>query len=105
MYVCLTFCKFLPGSVREVRRIYNEEIAPILRKQKGNINALLMEPADKSDDFISITQWKTKHDADTYVFGGLYKRFLSKLEAYCTKAPALKTYYVEENKVSVTEFL
>jgi quinol monooxygenase YgiN len=105
MYVCLTFCKFLPGSVREVRRVYNEEIAPILRKQKGNINALLMEPADKSDDFISITQWKTKYDAESYESGGLYKRFLTKLEAYIIKAPAFKNYYVEEIKVSVTEFL
>lgn len=105
MYVCLTFCKFLPGSIREVRRIYYEEIAPILRKQKGNIYALLMEPADKSDDFISITQWKTKHDADTYEYSGLYKRFLSKLDAYFIKAPAIKTYNVEDIKVSVTEFL
>lgn len=99
MYIRLTFCKFLPEKMREVRRIHNEEIVPFLKKQKGFISSYLFEPVDKSDDFISVSQWKTKYDADMYENSGLYKKVIGKLESFFTKSPSLKTYHVEEMMV------
>ena len=96
MFVRLTFCKFLPERINEARKIYNEEVIPAIRKQKGLLNIRFLEPTDKVGDYISITEWNTKEDADLYESTGLYKKLVSKLEPFFTKQPELKTYTVEQ---------
>ena len=99
MFVRLTFCKFLPDKIREARKMYNEEIVPVVRKQKGNTGIRLLEPTEKSNDFISYTEWKTRADADAYHSGGPYKKLVAKMEPFFAKQPELKTYMVEEVRV------
>ena len=96
MFVRLTFCKFLPERIEEARRIFQEEIVPVVRKQKGNIIIRLLQPTDKVGDFISFTEWQTKADAEMYETSGLYKKLVAKLEPFFVKQPELKTYLVEE---------
>ncbi|HEU0110560.1 MAG TPA: antibiotic biosynthesis monooxygenase [Flavisolibacter sp.] len=96
MIVRLTFCKFLPQHIAEAKRIYKEEITPIVKRQKGNMGIKLLEPADKKDDFISITEWKTLQDAEAYHTTGAYKKLISKLDGFFLKEPTLKTYTVEK---------
>ena len=105
MFARLTFCKFAPDRIRQARKIYQEELTPIIKKQRGNLNVFLLEPTDKSDDFISVTQWKTKADADAYESSGTYKRLVSKLEGFFTKQPVLKTYNAEERMVIIHDYL
>lgn len=105
MIVRLTFCKFIPEKVAEARKLYNEEIAPVVRKQKGNVGCHLLEPSSKTDDYISLTEWKTKTDADAYHSGGVYKKLVNKLDGYFVKQPELKTYSVEEAKVPARDIL
>lgn len=96
MLVRLTYCKFAPDSIDEVRKIYNEEIAPVARRQPGNVGIRIMEPVDKADDFISISEWATQADVDAYENSGLYKTLVNKLADFWVKSPVLKTYHVEE---------
>lgn len=96
MFVRLTFCKFLPERINEARKVYNEEVIPAIRKQKGLLNIRFLEPTDKVGDYISITEWNTKEDADLYESTGLYKKLVGKLEPFFTKPPELKTYTVEQ---------
>src|SRR4051812_29992125 len=105
MFARLTFCKFAPDRIKEARKIYLEELTPIIRKQKGFLNVFLLEPTDKSEDYISITQWKTKADADAYESSGIYKKLVNKLEGFFTKQPVLKTYNAEESRVTVHDHL
>ena len=96
MFVRLTFCKFLPDKINEARKIFNEEIIPTVRKQKGLLNIRFLEPTEKTGDYISISEWATKADADMYDNSGVYRKLVSKLEPFFTKQPELKTYTVEE---------
>jgi heme-degrading monooxygenase HmoA len=96
MFVRLTFCKFAPEAINEVKRIYMKEIAPEVQKQKGNRAIRLMEPVDKADDFISLTEWSTKADADAYEASGLYKSLVGKLASFLTKDPVLRSYHAED---------
>jgi quinol monooxygenase YgiN len=96
MFVRLTFCKFLPERVNEARKVYNEEVIPAIRKQKGLLNIRFLEPTDNAGDYISITEWETKADADLYESTGLYKKLVSKLEPFFARQPELKTYTVEQ---------
>ena len=96
MLVRLTFCKFAPDSINEVRRIYNQDIVPVVRMQPGNLGIRIMEPVDKADDFISISEWATQADVDVYESSGLYKTLVNKLADNLVKPVVLKTYNVEE---------
>ena len=96
MFVRLTFCKFMPEKINEARKIFTEEIVPTVRKQKGLIDVRFLETTVKMEDFISLTEWKTKEDADAYDNNGIYKKLVNKLEPFFAKKPELKTYKVEE---------
>lgn len=96
MFVRLTFIKFAPESLKDAKRVYMNDVVPVVRKQKGNINIHLLEPSVLSDDFISLTEWETQADADTYGKSGVYKQLVDRLSGYFTKAPLLKSYAVED---------
>lgn len=92
MYARLTFAKALPEQFDRFRKIYNEEIVPVVRQQKGFVNIFLLEPTNKAEDFISMTQWENKQFADQYEASGLYKELVGKLKDLFIKEPVLKTY-------------
>lgn len=92
MVVRLTYCKFSPNSIDEAKAIYNREVVPVAKMQKGNLGIRLIEPVDKSDDFISMSAWATQEDADAYESSGVYKELVGKLVDYLTKPVVLKTY-------------
>ena len=96
MYVRLTYLAFLPDKVEEAKKIYNNEIVPVVKKQKGNLDCRMLEPLDKSDDYISMTVWDNKEDADAYHVGGVYKQMVNKVQALYSKNPVLKVFFTEK---------
>lgn len=96
MIIRLTFCKFSPERIAEAKKVYNSEVIPVVKKQPGNKGIRLLEPINKTDDYVSVTEWKTKEDADAYHTSGVYKSLVKKLEDFFVKQPELKTYTAEE---------
>jgi heme-degrading monooxygenase HmoA len=101
MFFRLTYFNPSPGKNHETKTIFYNEVVPEVRKQKGNIGVHLLEPVNQSDDHISITQWKTKADADAYEASGKYKQLVSKISDKLSRQPVLKTYNVEESMAAV----
>jgi heme-degrading monooxygenase HmoA len=95
MIVRLTFISFLPQNVQQAKRIYNEQVVPVVRKQKGNLDCRLLEPVEKADEYISMTTWETKADADAYHSSGTYKDLVEKVRKDFAKDPVLKVYTTE----------
>jgi heme-degrading monooxygenase HmoA len=95
MIVRLTFLSFLPQNLIEAKRIYNEEVVPVVRKQRGNIDCRMLEPMEKTDDYISMTTWETKADADAYHSSGTYRDLVEKVRKDFAKDPVLKVYMSE----------
>ncbi len=89
MFARLTFIKTSPESNDHVKRIYNEEIAPAVRSQKGNIGCRLFEPTNTDDDFISLTEWTLSTDADAYEASGTYRMLVDKVKDYYTAKPVV----------------
>jgi hypothetical protein len=56
---------------------------------------MLLEPLDKSEDFISITEWNEKIDAEIYESSGTYWNLVDKIKSLLTTGPVVKTYRVE----------
>ncbi|MBD0276651.1 MAG: antibiotic biosynthesis monooxygenase [Flavisolibacter sp.] len=92
MHVRLTFLSFLPEYKEEVKRIYLEEVVPVVRQQKGNLNVMLLEPTNMTDSYISITEWENKADGDAYESSGTYRNLVDKVKEHIARQPELKTY-------------
>jgi len=92
MYIRLTYLNFLPGKADEAKSIYDNELAPVVKRQKGNLDCKLLEPVDKVDDYISLTVWDSKEDADAYHASGVYKQLVDRVRSSFSKEPVLKVY-------------
>ena len=92
MIVRLTRFNLSPEKAGEAKKIYELEVIPEVKKQKGNTNVMLLEPTDGSNDYISMTAWENNADADAYESSGKYKELVNKIREMITDQPDLKTY-------------
>jgi heme-degrading monooxygenase HmoA len=99
MFARLTTIEVDPKNAREISRVYHSEVVPVVRDQKGLVDVQLLEPADNSGEFISITTWKSKEDADAYEASGTYRSLVDKLKSFYTSKPVLKVYNLQESRV------
>ena len=90
MVVRLTHFNVSADQSEEVKKIYNQEVVPELKKQQGHVNVMLLEPMD-STEYISMTVWQNKADADAYESSGKYKELVGKIKGLIGK-PVLKSY-------------
>ena len=96
MWVRLAFAEIKPESVDEFRKIWNDEVRPIVEKQHGFLDAMFLEPVSADDDFISCTLWESKENGDAYEASGTYKELVGKVVHTLAKPPVVKSYEVKK---------
>ena len=99
MIARLTSFGIHPKDAEDVKRIYNDEVIPVIKSQKGNMGAWLLEPVNERDDYISLTEWISKADADAYESNGTYKQLVNKIKDKFMNTPVLRTYTAVESKI------
>jgi len=99
MIARLTFFGVHPQDVEELKKTYNEDIVPVIRAQKGNMGAWLLEPKDENDEYISLTEWLTIEDAQAYESSGTYRELVGKVANRFYSGPVLKTYSAVDSKI------
>ncbi len=92
MVIRLTQFKVSANDTDELKEIYSQEVVPEVKKQQGNINAMLLEPLDGSGEFVSLTTWENKADAEGYESSGKYRELVAKLNGIFDGKPVLKSY-------------
>ena len=95
MIVRLTYLSFIPENLAKAKSIYLDDVVPAVRKQKGNIDCKLLTPMNENDEYISMTVWETKADADAYHSSGTYRDLVEKVKKDFAKDPVLKVYTTE----------
>jgi quinol monooxygenase YgiN len=96
MWVRLTYGKIEPDKMDEFRKIYNEEIVPIIKKQKGIIEVYWMESTEEEGEGISLTSWDSKENGETYESSGTYLEMVGKVQHTFAELPILKSYEVKK---------
>ena len=99
MFARLTFISIQSNKMEDLRRIFNEEVVPVVKNQRGNLGIWLLEPTNENDDIVSLTEWVSKADADAYESSGTYRTLVDKLKDMYKSKPVLKTYNVAETKI------
>ena len=79
----------------EFRKIYNEQIVPTVKAQKGNVDIFLMESQDNEGEVISFTSWEHKEDGDAYEANGTYVEMFNKVKHTFSGTPTLWSYNVK----------
>ena len=96
MWVRLTFAKIQPDKMDEFRKIYNGEIVPTVKAQKGNLDIFVMEAVNEGDESISFTSWDNKENGDIYEASGTYAEMVNKVKHTFAVPPTLKSYEVKK---------
>ena len=92
MIVRLVSFAVSPDKVEAMKKFHNEEAVPVVRSQKGNLDCRLLEPVNKDDDYISMTTWDSRENADAYQNAGVYKKLVEKARPLFKSDPALQVY-------------
>ncbi len=61
MFARFTYLYINEDKQPEAKAVYNSEIAPVIRKHKGNKQMLLLEAPGGSNEFISYSLWEEEN--------------------------------------------
>ena len=97
----LTFAKLRPDSdLGEIRKVWDESIAPAAKSQKGFISCFLIVTED-SNEGIAVTLWESKEDAVAGEESGYYQDQVKKFGAFLAAPPDRKHYNVNSEIVFI----
>ena len=88
--------KIQSDKLDEARKIYNDQIVPTVKAQKGNVDVFLMESMDREGMVISFTSWESQDDADAYEGSGIYVDMVNTVKHTFAGTPTLWSYEVRK---------
>jgi len=99
----LTITKAKPDiSIDEVRKVWDENVIPAIKNQKGYIGGFLLA-SEKRDQAISVALWESKDDAVAIQKSGLYQEQLKKFMPFIESIEDRKFYDVNSEIVFLKE--
>ncbi len=99
MWVRLIEIKVQLDKLDELRKIYNEQIEPAVKTQKGNLDIFLVESMDREGGVVSFTAWDRKERVDAYEASGTYVEMVNKMKHRFAGTPTLWSYEVKKLEV------
>lgn len=80
IFVRVVALKIQDGKLEEFKKLYSEIVIPTFKKTEGCIQAFLTQSISEQDDFLSMTIWESKKDAEEYEISGRYQELLNKVK-------------------------
>jgi quinol monooxygenase YgiN len=92
--------KAKPDSVEEFLSSMKEEIYPQLNKERGIRRAYLLRDINKLNEYVSLTLWNSKSDADAYQSTGHFSANVNKIREHLEEDPGVSKFEVEYHAVN-----
>ena len=80
MFVRILSLIIQEDKVDEFRKLYTDLVIPTLNDTRGCQYAFLTESVSATNEFISVTIWNRKEDAEEYESGGIYRELTNKVK-------------------------
>ncbi len=81
LYLRMVSMRVQPDKTAEFKSIFENEVLPQLRSTAGCLYVYLVENVEQKDEWLSISIWNSKEDADQYEQSGAFDRLRAKLES------------------------
>jgi heme-degrading monooxygenase HmoA len=94
MYARMVQLTVKSGQGKDLTRAMQERTLPILKQQPGFVDALALNSDTEAKQFVAITIWKSKEDADNYVSGAA-QQILEAIKPLLEGEPTFRTFNVE----------
>jgi quinol monooxygenase YgiN len=91
--------KVKPDRIDEFLSRMKGEVYPELRREKGIRRVYLLRDAASTNQFVSMTLWNSKGDADAYESSGHYSANRDKVRELLEEDPAVSQLEVEYHTV------
>ena len=82
-----------PRKSRELSSLINDKIVPILKKQAGFVDEIVLVSDADSDRVLALSFWKTREDAERYQ-RGQYNSVRETLQPVLETEPVVRTFEV-----------
>ncbi len=94
MYTCIASFTVLPDTCELTREIIHEEIIPVLRRQRGLIDLMILQSSDEPSQFLMITFWETRDHAEDH-HRDVYAQWVELLKAHIDGEARIRFYTVD----------
>jgi quinol monooxygenase YgiN len=94
MYARLIQLSAKSGQSRDLSKAMQERVLPILKRQAGFVDAIALASDTERDQFVGISIWKSKEDAERYM-AGQAPQILQSLKPLIQGEPTFRTFNVE----------
>ena len=82
------------GQLKDCIKAMVEQGLPLLKQQPGFVDAVALTSDTERDQFVGLTIWKSKEDADKYL-GGQARQVLESIKPLLDGEPIFRTFNVE----------
>ncbi len=96
MFMRILQLRLNPEYTREFKKFYEETVSPQLQKVDGCLFASLIKGKPHNDEYISLTFWKTKQQAESYENGIVFKSMIEQSKPFFSENS-------DEWKIQLTE--
>jgi quinol monooxygenase YgiN len=90
MFMRLLQIKISSEYIDAFSRFYDNVVLPELQKMDGCLFASLIQSTPQPEEFISITLWETKIEAESYEKSGHFKKLLEKIKPFIADSDELE---------------
>ena len=82
-----------PGKARDLSNAINQQAVPILKKQSGFVDEIILNSETEPDRVLALSFWKTKEDAERYQ-REQYKNIHDSVKHLLDAEPNIRTFDV-----------
>ena len=87
-----------PGQLKELVKTLVDRSLPVLKQQPGFVDSVALTSDTERDQFVGITIWKNKEDADKYT-NGQARQVLDTIRPLLQQEPAFHTFNLEASTI------
>ena len=87
-----------PGHLKDCIKSLVEQGIPILKQQPGFVDAVALTSDTERDQFVGLTIWKSKEDAEKYA-NGQARQVLDSIKLFLQQEPAFRSFNLEASTI------
>ncbi len=89
-------------KLHEFLSVIRRNLGPGLAREKGLRRFFLIRSIENMNDFVALTLWNSKREADNYEKSGRYAKNLRTIKEMLEGDPALSEFHVELHRVGIS---